>query len=39
MYSKKESLLYCEPMAGSGIRAVRIANEIDNIFVVINDNK
>ncbi|MHA1122522.1 MAG: tRNA (guanine(10)-N(2))-dimethyltransferase [Candidatus Heimdallarchaeota archaeon] len=37
LYSKKESLLYCEPMAGSGIRAVRIANEIENIFVVIND--
>lgn len=37
LYSKKEKLFYCEPMAGSGIRAVRIANEIENIFVVIND--
>jgi len=35
--SKKENLLYCEPMAGSGIRAVRVANEIDNVSVLIND--
>ncbi|MBK5114977.1 MAG: tRNA (guanine(10)-N(2))-dimethyltransferase [Candidatus Heimdallarchaeota archaeon] len=37
LLSKKESLFYCEPMAGSGIRAVRIANELENISVVIND--
>jgi tRNA (guanine26-N2/guanine27-N2)-dimethyltransferase len=37
LLSKKENLFYCEPMAGSGIRAVRIANELENISVVIND--
>ncbi len=37
LYFRKEKLFYCEPMAGSGIRAVRVANEIDNISVLIND--
>lgn len=32
-----EEIRYCEPMAGSGIRSVRVANEIDNIKVIIND--
>ena len=30
--------IFCEPMAGSGIRAVRVANEIDDLEeVIIND--
>ncbi|HUU79605.1 MAG TPA: tRNA (guanine-N1)-methyltransferase, partial [candidate division Zixibacteria bacterium] len=41
VYLKKEhkgdEFLYCEPMAGSGIRSVRVAKEIDNINVIIND--
>ncbi|HUT79841.1 MAG TPA: tRNA (guanine(10)-N(2))-dimethyltransferase [Candidatus Bathyarchaeia archaeon] len=36
-YTYKDELLYCEPMAGSGIRSVRVANEIDGIKVIIND--
>ncbi|HUU77283.1 MAG TPA: tRNA (guanine(10)-N(2))-dimethyltransferase [candidate division Zixibacteria bacterium] len=36
-YAYKDELQYCEPMAGSGIRSVRVANEIDGITVVIND--
>ncbi|MBN1328702.1 MAG: tRNA (guanine(10)-N(2))-dimethyltransferase [Candidatus Heimdallarchaeota archaeon] len=36
-YFDKEELYYCEPMAGSGIRSVRVANEINAIKVVIND--
>ncbi len=36
-YASREQLHYCEPMAGSGIRSVRVANEIENIAVIIND--
>ncbi|NHJ87115.1 MAG: tRNA (guanine(10)-N(2))-dimethyltransferase [Asgard group archaeon] len=28
---------YCEPMAGTGVRSVRVANEIPNLEVIIND--
>ncbi|NHJ49808.1 MAG: tRNA (guanine(10)-N(2))-dimethyltransferase [Asgard group archaeon] len=37
LYDTSKSFLYCEPMAGSGIRSVRVANEIDNLEVIIND--
>jgi len=37
MYFLREQIHYCEPMAGSGIRSVRVANEIENIDVIIND--
>ena len=32
-----QKLLYCEPLAGTGIRSVRVANEISDINVVITD--
>ncbi|MFW9921764.1 MAG: tRNA (guanine(10)-N(2))-dimethyltransferase [Candidatus Thorarchaeota archaeon] len=35
--SEVEQPFFCEPLAGSGIRSVRIANEIENIKTVIND--
>ncbi|NHJ38835.1 MAG: tRNA (guanine(10)-N(2))-dimethyltransferase [Asgard group archaeon] len=37
LYSPKKPILYCEPMAGSGVRSIRVANEIRDIRVIIND--
>lgn len=36
-YDRESSIRFCEPMAGSGIRAVRVANELQNVEVLIND--
>ncbi|MBD3193365.1 MAG: tRNA (guanine(10)-N(2))-dimethyltransferase [Candidatus Heimdallarchaeota archaeon] len=34
---QEKQLSYCEPMAGTAVRTVRVANEIENINVIIND--
>lgn len=36
-FTPRKPILYCEPMAGSGIRSLRVANEISDIRVIIND--
>ncbi|MHA1124157.1 MAG: tRNA (guanine(10)-N(2))-dimethyltransferase [Candidatus Heimdallarchaeota archaeon] len=36
-YTKVTEKLYCEPMAGTGIRSLRVAFEIDNLKVLMND--
>ncbi|MEA2070703.1 MAG: tRNA (guanine(10)-N(2))-dimethyltransferase [Asgard group archaeon] len=37
IFDKTTPLAFCEPMAGTGIRSVRVANEIENCNVIIND--
>jgi tRNA (guanine26-N2/guanine27-N2)-dimethyltransferase len=37
LHPSPKSFLYCEPMAGTGVRSVRVAFEINNVTVVIND--
>ncbi len=34
---KKDEVTYCEPMAGSGIRSIRVANELPSLQVLMND--
>jgi tRNA (guanine26-N2/guanine27-N2)-dimethyltransferase len=38
LYTPRKPVIYCEPMAGSGIRSLRVANEINDIQVIINDH-
>lgn len=33
----KDEVTYCEPMAGSGIRSIRVANELPSLTVLMND--
>ncbi len=33
----EDEVTYCEPMAGSGIRSIRVANELPSIQVLMND--
>lgn len=34
---QKDEVTYCEPMAGSGIRSIRVANELPSLQVLMND--
>lgn len=36
-YTKVAEKQYCEPMAGTGIRSLRVAYEIENLKVIMND--
>jgi len=36
-YTKISQKRYCEPMAGTGIRSLRVANEIEELKVIMND--
>ncbi|MHA1244462.1 MAG: tRNA (guanine(10)-N(2))-dimethyltransferase [Candidatus Heimdallarchaeota archaeon] len=36
-YTRVAEKRYCEPMAGTGIRSLRVAHEIDDLKVIMND--
>ncbi|NHK32173.1 MAG: tRNA (guanine(10)-N(2))-dimethyltransferase [Asgard group archaeon] len=38
IFTPRKPILYCEPMAGSGVRSLRVANEINDTRVIINDH-